>query len=127
MAALGGGTEQRANEKNPDETGWHGKNSGRRTHQVRQLAPNGFGIFDMNGNVSEWVWDAHTPSRAESSVNPTGIDESAYFKEYGDRSPMRVTKGGSWGHYASPISARGQHDQRIGHDLTGFRLVRSLP
>ena len=40
-----------------DEVAWHGRNSGDETHPVGQKKPNGFGLYDMSGNVAELVWD----------------------------------------------------------------------
>lgn len=36
---------------------WFRDNSGQQVHQVRQLSPNAWGLFDMLGNVQEWTWD----------------------------------------------------------------------
>jgi len=68
---------------------WYRDNSGGVTHPVGQKAPNGFGLYDMHGNVYEWCWDSY---------------DGAYYK----RSPVndppgasgasgRVVHGGSWG------------------------------
>ncbi|MBR4330303.1 MAG: formylglycine-generating enzyme family protein, partial [Candidatus Riflebacteria bacterium] len=42
---------------NLDEVGWYAKNSKFITHQVGQKQPNSWGIYDMQGNVSEWCRD----------------------------------------------------------------------
>ena len=40
---------------NLSEVGWFIHNSEYKIHQVAQLKPNGFGLFDMSGNVMEWT------------------------------------------------------------------------
>lgn len=40
-----------------DEVSWHDDNSGETTHDVALKKPNALGLYDMSGNVSEWVWD----------------------------------------------------------------------
>lgn len=39
-----------------DSVAWTDCNSGGKLHEVAQLKPNAFGIYDMSGNVFEWVW-----------------------------------------------------------------------
>ena len=46
-----------------DNVGWYLKNSNNQTHEVRKKKPNGYGLYDMNGNVNEWIWDAQNTER----------------------------------------------------------------
>lgn len=39
-----------------DSVAWTDCNAGGSSHQVATLKPNGYGIYDMSGNVLEWVW-----------------------------------------------------------------------
>ena len=71
-----------------DEIAWYRNNSGNQTHEVAGKRPNSFGLFDVLGNVSEWVNDwydkdyyQHSPSQDPSG--PTSGQE-------------RVRRGGSW-------------------------------
>ena len=60
-AALGGEEFTYAGSNDIDEVAWHGGNStsGMKnlTHEIKTKKTNGFGLYDMTGNVSEWCWD----------------------------------------------------------------------
>ena len=43
------------------DVGWYNGNSGWYAHPVGQLAPNELGLYDMSGNLWEWVWDIWGP------------------------------------------------------------------
>jgi len=46
--------------KNIDEVAWHYHNSDERLHEGKELKPNGFGLYDMLGNVWEFCQDSYT-------------------------------------------------------------------
>ncbi len=58
FAAKGGQNFIYSGSNNLDAVGWYVRNSGDETHPVAQKRPNGYGLYDMSGNVEEWVWDA---------------------------------------------------------------------
>jgi len=87
---------------------------------VMSFTPNPFGLYDMGGNVSEWVGDCwhdnyiRAPRTGEAWVNP-GCSR-------------RVIRGGSWG--SAPDMVRSAYRQGAEADLrsarVGFRVVREL-
>lgn len=92
------------------------------------FAPNHFGLYDMVGNVWEWVggrWSTHHP--AEAQLNPQVDLEDALVKA--SRTPqLGVIKGGSF--LCSPVyckryrpSARHAQDLTMGTNHIGFRTV----
>jgi formylglycine-generating enzyme required for sulfatase activity len=58
---------------NLNDIAWYAANSGNKTHETAQKAPNAYGLYDMLGNLWEWLADTH---------------------EEGKYRPLR---GGSWG------------------------------
>lgn len=101
---------------------WTAENSQERTHQVGELAPNPFGLFDMHGNVWEWCHDWYDAYPAEPQTDPAGP-----LVPTGKR---RVIRGGSWMHSHRLGSCR---NSSRSHDLViaqrsnvGFRVVREV-
>jgi formylglycine-generating enzyme required for sulfatase activity len=103
---------------NLDAIGWYEKNSGSKTHPVGQKQPNGFGLYDMLGNVWEWCSDGYDKSYYGSSPgsDPKGPDSAQ----------GRVLRGGSW----DDISSNARASSRVGvvpfvrGNAIGFRVCR---
>ena len=64
---------------------WYRQNSATMQRVVADRKPNDLGVFDMHGNVWEWVYDKFGPYNLEELVDPTGPLDGEY----------RVMRGGS--------------------------------
>jgi len=99
-----------------DNYAWTNRNAGGRTHAVGQLKPNAWGLYDMHGNVWEWVWDWFEELDASAASDPTGAVSGG----------NRVFRGGGW--VSPPESARSAIRDLISPDyrrtFIGFRVVR---
>jgi formylglycine-generating enzyme required for sulfatase activity len=106
---------------NADCNGCGSEWDSRRTAPVGSFAPNRFGLYDMHGNVWEWVEDClHT------NYEGAPKDGSAWIAQ-GDCN-HRVVRGGSWA--GSPVGLRSAlrfwySADDHGNDL-GFRVARTL-
>lgn len=114
--------------RNTKADGWE------RTAPVKSYPPNGFGLYDMGGNVWEWCadWyraDAYT-GRTGTFINPKGPD--SFWDPPEPLVPKRVTRGGSFLCHVKtcesyrPAARRGT-DVETGMSHLGFRCVISLP
>jgi sulfatase modifying factor 1 len=90
------------------------------TTPVGSLEPNAFGIYDMIGNVSEWIEDCHAPSHeAVSEAGAPPVVEGACAR--------RIAKGGSWGTLGNNLrtAERFPYAQTHRDDSIGIRVAKS--
>lgn len=60
------------------------------TVEVDSFSPNGWGLYNMHGNVGEWVWDFYGPYDADEAADPTGPETGT----------LHVARGGGWNDFA---------------------------
>ncbi|MBR6081040.1 MAG: SUMF1/EgtB/PvdO family nonheme iron enzyme [Treponema sp.] len=103
-AANGGDNYTYSGSNDLDEVGWYGDNSNNVTHSVAQKMENSYGLYDISGNVCEWVWNT-----CLGRVN-------------------RYICGGSWSDCADRCEVTYSRNANAGSQLNhiGFRLLRPL-
>ena len=103
-----------------DGVAWYSGNAGGTTHAVKTKTANGRGVYDLSGNVCEWVWDWYLGDyEALPSTDPVGPATGAY----------RVFRGGAWNNTAAVarVAERDYFTPTSRYNLLGFRIVRSNP
>ncbi len=103
------------------EVAWIGANSDKRTHSVGELTANPFGLYDVHGNVWEWVHDWWSQDYYSQFPNTPAIDPTGPAA-----GSKRVLRGGDWGFSASRsrIARRSAREpENRGYNATGFRVA----
>jgi len=119
-AARGGSTGARYGPL--DEIAWYDGNSGGQTHPVAQKKPNKFGLYDVLGNVLEWVNDWYD--------KPYALDYYKHSPSQDPKGPTRgmahIYRGGSWNIFPANVRAsyRGNNLGNTRYFNYGFRCAR---
>ena len=77
--------------------------------------PNAFGLYDMCGNIWEWVNDWYDDYPDSSQIDPVGPDSGT----------EKIWRGGAWGSYLYVLSSayRGHSDPTTALSDNGFRCI----
>ena len=101
-AAMGGTSDKWAGTDIKEELkdyAWYGKVLDK-THEVKKKKANGYGLYDMCGNVEEWCWDWHTSNTTTPAggQNPTGGAKPDFLL-------LRILRGGSYKYISGDAAA----------------------
>ena len=93
-AAKGGAEDNKwagtNNESELCDYAWFKDNSGNKTHEVKKKKPNGYGLYEMNGNVKEWCSDWYVKDKPAFGNDPITSTITGRI--------LKPNRGGSWGY-----------------------------
>lgn len=120
-AARSGGKAQRfsGTDDKVASVGWYELNADGVTHPVGEKLPNEIGIFDMSGNIAEWVQDWKSNYSATAEKNPSGQSAGKY----------KVVRGGSWLDEVTTLRTtyRSELNPKVRTNLVGMRVLLPAP
>jgi formylglycine-generating enzyme required for sulfatase activity len=120
-ACRAGGQHAYCGGNDPAELAWYDLNSGFEPRRIGGRRPNAFGLYDMSGNVWEWVEDCWN-----GTYDGAPADGSAWRS---GECKKRVLRGGSW--YSKSKFARAANRSRFDTPyrgiINGIRVARTLP
>lgn len=100
-----------------DQSMWWCGNSGNQTHPIGQKQPNAYDLYDMHGDVWEWVNDWYGTYPSSPQTDPPGPPTGS----------LRVHRGGSWVNYVTGCRSadRGSNSPDLRNQAIGFRVART--
>ena len=91
---------------------WYNGSASLKSHEVKKKKPNGYGLYDMSGNVWEWCWDWYCSYSNGDVLGTTRMVRGGYFNNAPDS--CRVSYRNFYGPNTSRLNS------------VGFRLARSV-
>jgi len=122
FACRAGGKHDYCGGNNASAVGWYYENGGWHPRPVAGKQANGFGLYDMSGNVDEWVQDCY-----HDGYYGAPTDGSAWISAC--TSAGYVLRGSSWKHYQAKYTRsayRSEGRTTLLNGLVGFRVARSV-
>ena len=105
----------------------YGENIGTTT-PVGHYAPNGYGLYDMSGNVWEWCSDAYDKTFYANSPRRNPVAGGQVGNDFTSVELNRVLRGGSWANSAQflRVAFRREDSPAFTDDFIGFRCARAV-
>ncbi|OSM04257.1 formylglycine-generating enzyme family protein [Magnetofaba australis] len=122
----GGRDERYCGGDEADTVAWSIGESHGIVQRVGGKKPNALGLFDMSGNVAEWVWDRFAPHYY--AVSPRDNPQGPHYGDSGVVGNERVIRGASAGDPRTQMHANTRWHQPAGYipRRTGLRIVRPV-
>lgn len=121
-ACRGGGRHDYCGSNNANAVGWYYENGGWHPRPVAGKQANAFGLYDMSGNVDEWVQDCYHDNYfgapADGGARISACSSTGY-----------VLRGSSWKHYEAKYTRaayRSEGKPLLLNARVGFRVARSV-
>ena len=112
------------NDATPEQANYNRDDRWENTAPVGSFPANGFGLYDMHGNVLEWTQDCWHDSYRGAPTNG-----QAWEGANGGNCDRRVVRGGSWSHFPGHLRAAYRYSLGVSYRglQLGLRLVQDLP